>query len=76
METEPTNVGGELSLAAMLQNGEEDDDYDYDDYWNLEIKFKVSIIYSLHGSGAKARFTFVWRTVLVSYIYYDEIYML
>ncbi|XP_026314958.1 transcription factor IIIB 90 kDa subunit [Hyposmocoma kahamanoa] len=32
VEAEPTDAGHELSLAAMLQNGQDDDDYDYDDY--------------------------------------------
>ncbi|XP_052756540.1 transcription factor IIIB 90 kDa subunit [Galleria mellonella] len=32
LETEPTDTGGEMSLAAMLQNGEEEDYYDYEEY--------------------------------------------
>lgn len=32
VEVEPTDAGDELSLAAMLQNGQDEDDYDYDDY--------------------------------------------
>lgn len=33
MEADPVDVGGELSLAAMLQNGPEDDYYGYEEYW-------------------------------------------
>jgi hypothetical protein len=29
---EPADAGAELSLAAMLQNGQDDDYYDYDEY--------------------------------------------
>ncbi|KAJ0173749.1 hypothetical protein K1T71_010898 [Dendrolimus kikuchii] len=32
IETEPMDTGGEMSLAAMLQNGQDDDYYDYDEY--------------------------------------------
>ncbi|KAM3962438.1 brf RNA polymerase III subunit [Aphomia sociella] len=32
VEAETTDVGGEMSLAAMLQNGAEDDYYDYEEY--------------------------------------------
>lgn len=32
MEPDPVDVGGELSLAAMLQNGPEDDYYGYEEY--------------------------------------------
>ncbi|KAF9414344.1 hypothetical protein HW555_007741 [Spodoptera exigua] len=32
MEADPVDVGGELSLAAMLQNGQEDDYYGYEEY--------------------------------------------
>ncbi|XP_022834497.1 transcription factor IIIB 90 kDa subunit [Spodoptera litura] len=32
MEADPVDVGGELSLAAMLQNGAEDDYYGYEEY--------------------------------------------
>ncbi|KAF9823899.1 hypothetical protein SFRURICE_013436, partial [Spodoptera frugiperda] len=32
MEADPVDVGGELSLAAMLQNGPEDDYYGYEEY--------------------------------------------
>ncbi|CAG4931568.1 unnamed protein product [Parnassius apollo] len=32
IEAEPTDAGGEISLAAMLQNGDEDDYYGYEEY--------------------------------------------
>ncbi|XP_059053184.1 transcription factor IIIB 90 kDa subunit [Achroia grisella] len=32
LEAETTEAAGEMSLAAMLQNGEEDDYYDYEEY--------------------------------------------
>lgn len=32
IEAEATDMTGELSLAAMLQNGEDDDYYDYEEY--------------------------------------------
>ncbi|KAL0819807.1 hypothetical protein ABMA28_007838 [Loxostege sticticalis] len=31
-ELEPTDAGDEMSLAAMLQNGQDDDYYDYEEY--------------------------------------------